>query len=588
MTTTKMVPQAFATGVIRLHVPPTVREAELKAYLRGVGKAMKRAEGFVSRKIIEVPVDKGRLLLPLLKFVGATSEEAYANMKKWTQSDELAACLRAGANVGIQVEDQQYFRSSVGRVDLGIGGGKQQQRHLPPPKWKNATLVECWVFVAVVFNGLAGTGPALEDTFGDRPFSLLVLLVTVVPVLTYWALPLTLSVPVVSRWVHRRRRQRRTETPPPNGCAADVLQVLDDGFLMFAPDESLRRTLAKAERRLAKAERRLDLVEQRYKDLVQREDHHHHQNGGGGDVVISRRRRRRLLKEEEEEEASDVEAPAEVTEKDLEDDSDVEVESECDEGGVAVAVRHYVRWGLEKEFEEWCEDIADAMRDSGGFLGSDVFLEKDDDGDVDVSRAYVALFRFQTIKQLRTWETSEARARLVRQLQPLIEAPSAYGEVGAALRIVAKEPVIDPTARSERNFLGELLFAEHRGDHHKSESDDTSPKRTPALYKTAVLITLGLFLTMLCVSPLTPVLHRAMPHDLLGILVTTSLTVLGNTYFGAPLMTFFFGHWLTQNPSSHQSPNALAKYLVNGSQSRILNASLLLLYFAILVIAAIF
>ena len=527
---------AFATGVIRLYVPPSVEEEALKGYLRGIGAAMRGFEGFTSRKIVEMPQPgEGRLLLPLLKFSGATSAEAYANMKRWADSDELKGFMKQGRAIGLELEDADYSARAVGRVDISQRHPPEEKTYRgPPPKWKMAIIVEFWVFVLVMVHGFAGTGAAFLRTFHNEPFALLVLLACVVPAVTYWALPLTLSFPFISRWAHRRHRKSETT------CLNDVWGVLEDGFLMFAPDDTLRRNLEASERRLAATERRLDMLE-RQGDIDAVKNKYH--------VDLSSSSKK---------------------------DHDDDVVGECDEGGVAIAVRHHVRWGLEKDFEAWATAIAGAMQETGGFLGSDVFLE---DSNEDTPRIYVALFRFQTMRELQTWLDSDARARFLLQLEPLIEAVPEVAQVGAGLRIVAAPTDIDQTTRAERNLLGELLFQEHDRGRPTTAS--------PALYKVTILITLGLFLVAFTINAhLAPHLHAAMPHFVLGILVTTFCTVVGNTYFGAPFMTFFFSNWLTLPPGFQAS--ALTKYLVHGSQIRSFNAIALFFYFALVLLVGFF
>jgi len=535
--------ETFATGVIRLYVPPTVKEAELKAYLNDIGREMRHFEGFTSRKIVEMPEDQGKMLLVLLKFSGPTVEDAYARMKRWSDSDELASYLRVAQGLGLQVEGADYLKTSVGTVDVPRFAKKSNPG--PPPKWKMAIVVEFWVFACVTIHGVAGTGAAIGGALHNEPFSLLVVLAVVVPAVTYWALPLTLSFPVVSKWASRRR-ERDASHDRRESCVDDVMAVLEDGFGLFAPDDSAKRQLAKVERRLAATERRLDYVERR--------------------LELSEATAVASAKKEEE--------PDFVIQKGTDE------ETLAEEGGVAVAVRHYVRWGLEKEFEAWVQEISAAMRAhcGGGFLGNDVFRD---------GTAYVGLFRFATIAQLESWRDSDARHRLCRRLEPLVEASSSYAPLGTGLRIVAAPVTEDDTqTRAERNFLGELLFAEHKNT--EGQHDEKAP--SPALYKVTVLITVGLFLVAFVInSHLAAPLTSGLPHPLLGVLVTTACTVLGNTYFGAPLMTFFFGHWLTQTPAVPAlGASAWRKYLVHGSQSRVGNATALFSYFAVTLVLAAF
>ena len=326
---------------------------------------------------------------------------------------------------------------------------------------------------------------------------------------------------------------------------------------MFAADESLRRDLAKAEKRLSAAERRLERAERIYSKLLLADD----------DLEAAKsdakQKPSEVLKDDVRSRVIDIENPE---------------EEEDDEGGVAVAVRHRVRWGLEKEFEEWSSDIDAAMRKFPGFLGLDVFQENTATDEED--RVYVGLFRFENVETLQKWTSSDERAKQLLKLEPLVDEMSSYYNLGTNLRVVADEDQKKRLERTERNLLGELLFSEN--------SDDQKKKAPPSLYKVTILTTLGLFLVAFIINAhLPPILEKSIGHDLLVLLVSTLCTVAGNIYFGAPFMTFFFAHWLHQTPSlsSDRSASALTKYLVHGSQSRSLNAALLTLYFAILVLA---
>ena len=95
----------FATAIVRLRVPTALSEAELQAYLRGVGGACKRFQGYVSRKIVETPAcatTGSRHLVPIVKFGGGTAAEAFANAEAWTESAELEGWLERAEALGIE------------------------------------------------------------------------------------------------------------------------------------------------------------------------------------------------------------------------------------------------------------------------------------------------------------------------------------------------------------------------------------------------------------------------------------------------------------------------------------------------------
>lgn len=528
--------EAFATTVIRLRIPAKVDEAALKDYVAGIGRALRQFEGFRSRKIIEVPCDDNlqvRMLVTVLKFHGRSPEEAFAFMTRWNESDELRTWQHLGMSIGIEFIERQSTTSSLGRVDLDGRICEQnldeEQPSSSPPKWKMAILIEAWVFLAVVIHGAAGTGHAIAAATRNAPFTLLLLLALVVPMMSYAALPLTLSIGIIARWA-----QRRSKKP------GDIMLILEDGFMLFTPDDTAGE-MRELQLRVESLERKLD-AHQRARNQLPKD-------------LDSVRRAHWVHLDEEE---GDV-------------DND-------DEGGVTVAAKHRVRWDSLDAFNAWCSSMESVMHRFEGFLGSDLFR-------VDKSKLeYVAMFRFTTLEKLEHWLQSDDRAVMLTKLAPLVEASSVYAALGTSLRLVAA-----PTTRNEhdqRNLLGSLLFSE---DAAISKEDRVSAP----IYKVTILTTLGLFLVAWpFTAHLDPILESSLGSPLLTILIATTITVVANSYFGAPLMLFLFGTWLRKlppHPTASDPPTIsnIKKFFVVGPKTNSAMVAILFFYFAPLVIAAV-
>lgn len=502
--------EKWATTVIRLRIPPKVAEAALQEYLDGIGKVLRSFEGYVSRKIVDVPSNDGRLLVSILKFKGATAEEAFEHMMRWNESRELLFWKRRGASIGVEFVEREMTTASVGRVDL------QLRRQGAPPKWKMALVIELWVFLAVAFHAAAGTPHALDT--GNEPFTLLVMLALVVPVLSYAALPLTLSVGWVSRWVSRRSQR-------PGDCTA----VLEDGLMLFSGDE--------VESEVRSLEYRLEALERRL--ATRAEDD------------LERVRREHEVKNLGDDQANDPSGSGDES------------------GGITVAARHHVRWDALDAFQVWCDDVEATMHKYDGFLGSDVFRPNDSE------LTFVAIFRFETLGTMETWLASDDRARLLSLLEPLVDASSVYAALGHQLRLLA---VPSPSAPNS-NLFGDLLF---------SEAAKKPP--SPPVYKVCILTIVGLFLVTWPISAhLNPILAGL--HPLLAILISTTITVVAATYFGAPFMLFFFSSWLRKLPPHPPGTDPhwlshLKKFLVVGPKNNLTMATILAVYFTALLLAA--
>lgn len=492
---------SFATTVIRVTVPATVTQEALDTYLQGVGEACRSFEGFVSRKIVEIPQNKSRLLVIILKFEGDCASSAYENMTKWNESEDLELWRKQGRQLGLR--DERSTGGGVGHIDL--------RSDQPPPKWKMACIIEFWVFISVVFNAAAGSRPRV----GNEPFALLVSLAVVVVILVYAALPLTLSIQCISLWAHRRASN-----------PSDTVAVLEDGFMLFTPDDAAKR-LAE---RLDAVERKLDAA---------------------------------------------LRKPSQAKIQAIKRDHEVQVrDSPGDEGGVTVAARHRIRWDALPAFQSWCDDMASTMRtfDPTGFLGSDVFRASNDTLD------FVVIFRFATLEKMETWLDADERAHMLAKLEPLVDASSVYADVGSSLRLVATP---NHRQRTQRDLLGALLFAEDAKNFHQ---------RAPPLYKSCVLSTASLFLVAwpigVLLGPKLLGLHPLLAILITTICTVLAQTYfaapLAFFLFGTWLTRLPGPASASPTPFRH-----IAAFLVVGFKTNIARLVVLVIYFAALVVAAI-
>ena len=179
---------------------------------------------------------------------------------------------------------------------------------------------------------------------------------------------------------------------------------------------------------------------------------------------------------------------------------------------------------------------------------------------------------------MRRWLESDDRASILHELLDVVERDTEYQGLGSDLKIPAHPP--GPDAELQRNLLGELLRAE--GDAEGVDAD-AAPA---AVYKSTALTIGGLFLVSWPIDAhLSPVLHAHFTSLPTIVFFLTAPTVFANTYFGAPLMFFFFHGWL-KRPSKNKTPGPITSVLVAGFQGRGRKLAFLALYFAVLLTIA--
>ncbi|KAJ1457738.1 hypothetical protein M885DRAFT_562657 [Pelagophyceae sp. CCMP2097] len=596
----------FVTCVVRIRVPRSVPEAELAEWFKGIGEAQRAFPGFVSRRIVELPTAPGeaRDLAPLLKFAGPTTTRAYARMRAWVDSDEVRYWKARAADLGVLAE-HEMVAGPVGMITVPAAAASANDG--PPPKWRMCVLIEFWVFSIKALNDTAGTGLTFRNAVGSLPVALIIYLVIVVPVIVYLALPLTLAVPVLQKWVARR-------SPSTNV----LVRTIENGFELFTPDEPPPPLNDAVKRRFALLERKLEALRVAgLRDRAALEDAL--AQGYGGATPTAPRLRRGTSDDRAAHDRHAVHSPfnrrrdtADLEAQDEGDENgcDMELGSDAgvEPGGVAIegltpaaatgevtiVGRHSVRWECVSQFEDWCaaNELAMRARSKDRFLGLDVFQEAASDA---ATRRHVCVFRFAALEAAREWLKSDDRERFLAQLGAYVDAPSDYDTLddGAAAFDDARTGVADAVSatpagaffgavprprrdndRGERNLFGDVLMGDVR-------SAVRPPQ--PSLYKVSILITVGLFLvswpTAVHASP--AVSARLPPY--LSTLVLTSINVVLNVYFGSPLLYFFFSAWLRRPPKTNR-PGTIMKILVAGFPSNRSKVVALLAYLAALVL----
>lgn len=136
-------------------------------------------------------------------------------------------------------------------------------------------------------------------------------------------------------------------------------------------------------------------------------------------------------------------------------------------GSVTVTIQRTPRAGKKDEFEQWCDDILDAVHVAPGCLGATVLRPGTTDD------PYHIVFRFVDVLHLRQWEKSDVRIALRARADELVETErvtvtagteqffTALGEVdkhrSALGRFVADVAWVYPVALTFAVWLAPLL-----------------------------------------------------------------------------------------------------------------------------------
>jgi len=91
---------------------------------------------------------------------------------------------------------------------------------------------------------------------------------------------------------------------------------------------------------------------------------------------------------------------------------------------VTVLIRRRVKPGCETQYEAWLQALQAEARPLQGYLG--VTTQRPG---ASGPREYVSAVRFDSLDSLRAFETSEMRARHLREVAPLVEADAVWEEL---------------------------------------------------------------------------------------------------------------------------------------------------------------
>lgn len=85
-------------------------------------------------------------------------------------------------------------------------------------------------------------------------------------------------------------------------------------------------------------------------------------------------------------------------------------------GSVTVTIERMPRNGQKADFEQWCDDMLDAVQQAPGCLGAMLLRPGN------TTEPYQMVFRFVDVLHLRQWEKSDARLKLREQTDSLVES----------------------------------------------------------------------------------------------------------------------------------------------------------------------
>lgn len=130
---------------------------------------------------------------------------------------------------------------------------------------------------------------------------------------------------------------------------------------------------------------------------------------------------------------------------------------------VTVVFSHRVKGGNERKFRAWREEVLQEMAAWPGFLDADVF-----DAQGAFQEEWVLIVRFDSAGSLESWMGSDRRAACLMKLEPLIEGYTAH-PLGSGLG-------------------GWFAF------------DDAPPAAEPPRWKQILMVTLGLYPTVMLIA----------------------------------------------------------------------------------------
>ena len=173
-------------------------------------------------------------------------------------------------------------------------------------------------------------------------------------------------------------------------------------------------------------------------------------------------------------------------------------------GQVSVVFARVVKAGHEAEYEAWTRELQEATRGFPGYRGCEVIRPADS------SRGeYVSIFRFESVRALRAWESSELRR-------------------GAL-------------ARFPHHAVGELRV--HRVTGMEFWFTAAGAPTAPVRWRSALLIVVVVYALIQLFSPIAAALLPGVsPH--LRLLLTLTVEVFFMTYVLMPWLTKLLRPWL--------------------------------------------
>jgi antibiotic biosynthesis monooxygenase (ABM) superfamily enzyme len=82
--------------------------------------------------------------------------------------------------------------------------------------------------------------------------------------------------------------------------------------------------------------------------------------------------------------------------------------------GVTSVIRHTIKPGLEDEYEEWLNHLAEYGHRFAGHQGANIIRPSEG------MQTYTIIVRFDTVEHLQAWLASEVRLRLMKEVKPLL------------------------------------------------------------------------------------------------------------------------------------------------------------------------
>src|SRR4030095_437909 len=108
-------------------------------------------------------------------------------------------------------------------------------------------------------------------------------------------------------------------------------------------------------------------------------------------------------------------------------------ETSCDPSAVTSVIRHTIRAGSESRYEAWFTDVPVSAPPSPGSRGVDFIRPPKG------LRIYTIVLHFDTSKHLGRWLSSDARRRLIAEIEPYLEGGD-QAEMRTGLEVLVAPP----------------------------------------------------------------------------------------------------------------------------------------------------